>query len=129
MEEENKVQQVTTKEPQQVQQVTTKESQQVQQVTTKEPQQVQQVTTKDPKKVEVGKRLAEYNRKKRKEQKGKVSQYYGIEAVLAVGVIITFTKPRKLSNLHIHSLLSNPPRLTSLKWSNLFCIIKWTRRL
>ena len=84
MEEENKVRQVTMKEPQQVQQVTTKESQQVQQVTTKEPQ-VQQVATKDPKKVEVGKRLAQYNRKKRKEQKSEVSQYYGIEAVLAVG--------------------------------------------
>ena len=55
-----------------------------------------QVTTKEPKKVEVGKRLAEYNRKKREElkvQKSKVepkltsSQCYGIGAVLAVGVI------------------------------------------
>ena len=34
------------------------------QVTTKE---VQQVTTKNPKKVEAGKRLAEYNHKKREE--------------------------------------------------------------
>ena len=34
------------------------------QVTTKEPQ---RVTTKNPKKVEAGKRLAEYNRKKREE--------------------------------------------------------------
>ena len=63
---------------------------QVQQVTTKEPQ---QVTTKNPKKVEAGKRLAEYNRRKRelKAQKREgpsgVSQYYGIGAVLAVGVI------------------------------------------
>ena len=55
--------------------------------------QVQQVTTKDPKKVEVGKRLAEYNRRKReelKEQKSEVepkltSSQYGIGAVLAVG--------------------------------------------
>ena len=53
----------------------------------------QQVTTKDPKKVEAGKRLAEYNRKKREElkvQKSEVltaSQCYGIGAVLAVGVI------------------------------------------
>ena len=52
-----------------------------------------QVTTKDPKKVKVGKRLAEYNHKKREElkvQKSKVedsSQYYGIGALLAVGVI------------------------------------------
>ena len=58
--------------------------------------QVQQVTTKDPKKVEVGKRLADYNRKKREElkaQKSKVepkltsSACYSIGAVLAVGVI------------------------------------------
>ena len=55
---------------------------------------IQQVTTKDPKKVETGKRLAEYNRKKRKElkaQKSEVepmqtsSQCYGIGAVLAGG--------------------------------------------
>ena len=63
----------------------------------------QQVTTKDPKKVEMGKRLAEYNHKKREElkvqmcereeQKSEVepmlnsSMRYGIGAVLAVGVI------------------------------------------
>ena len=56
----------------------------------------QQVMTKDPKKVEVGKRLAEYNHRKREElkvQKGQVepmltlSTHYGIGAVLAVGVI------------------------------------------
>ena len=64
-----------------------------QQVTTKEPQ---QVTTKNPKKVETGKRLATHNRRKREElkvkrevqaQKNLVNQYYGIGAVLAVGVI------------------------------------------
>ena len=71
---------------------------------TKEPQgeaaQVQRVTTKNPKKVEAGKRLAESNRKKReakkKEEQSKleksenwrpVNQYYGIGAVLALGVI------------------------------------------
>ena len=68
----------------QVQQVETRENQ-VQQM--KQENQVQQVTTKDPKKVEVGKRLDKYNRKKRKEQKSEVNQYYGIGAVLAVGVI------------------------------------------
>ena len=59
----------------------------------------QQVTTKNPKKVEAGKRLAEYNLKmkeevkaqseaqKGEEQKSEVSQYYGIGAVLAMGVI------------------------------------------
>ena len=86
MAEENQVkpQQVTT-EPQQI----TKEPQQV----TQEPQ---RITTKNPKKVEAGKRLAESTRKKReakkKEEQSKleasgVNQYYGIGAVLALGVI------------------------------------------
>ena len=85
MAEENQVepQQVTT-EPQQI----TKEPQQV----TKEPQ-VQRVTTKNPKKVEAGKKLAESNRKKKEAKKqvkleaSGVNQYYGIGAVLALGVI------------------------------------------
>ena len=78
MAEENQVQQVT-KEPQQV---------------TKEPQ---QVTTKNLKKIEAGKRLAEHNHKKREEQRKEqvklekiasgVNQYYGIGAVIALGVI------------------------------------------
>ena len=70
------------------------EENQVQQVT-KEPQQLmkepQQVTTKNLKKVEVGKRLAVHNRKKREErrekreeqaqlEKSRVNQYYGIGA-------------------------------------------------
>ena len=59
----------------------------------KEPQ---RVTTKKPKKVEAGKRLAESNRKKRKVKKREeqvkledsgVNQYYGIGAVIALGVI------------------------------------------
>ena len=64
--------------------------QEPQQVTTKEPQ---KVTTKNPKKVEAGKRLAVHSRRKREEkkreeaEKGKVNQYYGIGAVIAVGVI------------------------------------------
>ena len=76
-------------EPQQI----TKEPQQV----TKEPQgeaaQVQRVTTKNPKKVEAGKRLVESNRKKREAKKQAsgnwrpVNQYYGIGAVVALGVI------------------------------------------
>ena len=51
---------------------------------------VQRVTTKDPKKVDVGNRLAKYNRKKREEQKSEVltsSQFYSVGAVIAVGVI------------------------------------------
>ena len=62
---------------------------------TKEPQRVQQVTRKNPKKVEVGKRLAESNRKRREEQrkeqakleKSRVNQYYRIGAVIALEVI------------------------------------------
>ena len=64
---------------------------------TNEPQgeatQVQRVTTKNPKKVEAGKRLAESNHKKReakkqsKLEKSEVNQYYGIGAVIALGVI------------------------------------------
>ena len=71
--------------------------QEPQQVTTKEPQ---QVTTKNPKKVEVGKRLAAHNCRKREElkvtreeqmqktaERGELNQYYSIGVVLAVGVI------------------------------------------
>ena len=64
---------------------------------TKEPQQVtkelQRVTAKNPKKVEAGKRLAESSRKKREAKKrvkletSGVNQFYGIGAVLALGVI------------------------------------------
>ena len=95
MAEENQV----TKEPQ-------GEAAQAQQVT-KEPQQgptvpavmkePQRVTTKNTKKVEAGKRLAVHNSKKREEQRKEqvqlektasgVNQYYGIGAVIALGVI------------------------------------------
>ena len=70
-----------------------KEPQGEAQQVTKEPQ---RVTTKNPKKVEAGKRLAESNRKKRevkkKEEQSKfeksgLNQYYGIGAVIALGVI------------------------------------------
>ena len=55
----------------------------------------QRVTTKNPKKVEAGKRLAESNCKKREVKKreqakleaSRVNQYYGIGAVIALGVI------------------------------------------
>ena len=62
-----------------------------QQVTT-EPQRVtkepQRVTTKNPKIVEAGKMLAESNLKKREAKKREqVNQYYGIGAVIALGVI------------------------------------------
>ena len=81
MAEENRV----TKEPQ-------GEAAQVQQIT-KEPQ---RVTTINSKKVEAFKRLAESNRKKREVKKreeqvkleaSRVNQFYGIGAVIALGVI------------------------------------------
>ena len=69
--------------------------QEPQQVTTKEPR---RLTMKDPRKVEAGKRLAAINRKKREAKKREeqvqlekttkvMNQYYGIGAVIAVGVI------------------------------------------
>ena len=93
MAEENQVepQQVTRKEPQQV---TTKEPQgkaaHAQRATSNE-----RTTTKNPRKVKAGKRLAESNHKKREAKKREqvkleasgVNQYYGIGAVLALGVI------------------------------------------
>ena len=83
-------------EPQQITKEPQGKAMQVQQIT-KEPQQVmkelQRVTTKNPKKVEAGKRLAESNCKKREAKKqakfeaSGANQYYGIGAVLALGVI------------------------------------------
>ena len=83
-------------EPQQITKEPQGEATQVQQIT-KEPQQVmkelQQVTTKNPKKVKAGKRLAESNcknseaRKQVKLEASGVNQYYGIRAVLALGVV------------------------------------------
>ena len=92
MAEENQVEpQQISKEPQQVTKEPQGEAAQVQQIT-KEPQ---RVTTKNPKKVKAGKRLAESNRKKREAKKREqvkleasgVNQYYGIGAVIALGVI------------------------------------------
>ena len=37
-----------------------------------------QVTTKDPKKIEVGNRLAEWNRENKKAKKSEVGQYYAL---------------------------------------------------
>ena len=58
--------------------------------------QIQQVTMKDPKKVEVGKRLAEYNRRKREELAQRKTQksesktkltYYSAGVVVAIGML------------------------------------------
>ena len=90
---------------------------------TKEPQQVQQepqrVTTKDPKKVEVGKGLAAINHKKREVKKrkepqnGEMNQYYGIGAVIAVGMIggLGYYIYRTKQPSHgLHTQPSNPPQ-------------------
>ena len=135
MAEENQVEpQQITKEPQQV---TTKEPQRV----TKEPQgkatQVQRVTTKNPKKVEAGKRLAESNRKKREAKKREqakleasgANQYYGIGAVIALGVIgglgYYIYRSKKVEQpqgeaqkIILHHTLNH--RSASLRWINLF---------
>ena len=107
----------------------------------KEPQQVtkepQRVTTKDPKKVEVGKRMAAINCKKReakkREEQGKlekttsgVNQYYGIGAVIALGVIgglgdyINWSKEGRRGEEQPSTcneiILNHTLRLTSLRW-------------
>ena len=103
------------------------EPQQAQRVM-KEPQ---RVTTKDPKKVEAGKRLAAINRKKREAKKREeqvqlerttrgVNQYYGIGAVIALGVIVgigyyIYQTGREKSNLQTCNEMI-PLRLTSLRW-------------
>ena len=102
----------------------------------KEPQ---RVTTKDPKKVEAGKRLAAINHKKREAKKieeqtqmerttSGVNQYYGIRAVISLGVIgglgyyIYWSKKGEVPNRALQA--PNPrnphqqpacPRLTSLR--------------
>ena len=69
-----------------------------QQQVVKEPKEPQRVTTKDPKKVQAGKRLAAISCKRREVKKREeqaqlerttsgVNQYYGIGAVIALGVI------------------------------------------
>ena len=93
MAEENQMQQVT-KEPQQIMKEPQGEA--VQMPSKAQPS--QRVTTKKSKKVEAGKRLAVHNCKKRevkeREERAKlektasgVNQYYGIGAVIALGVI------------------------------------------
>ena len=93
-----------------------------QQVTTKEPQ---RVTMKDPKKVDAGKRLAAINHKKKKREEqaqlekttSGVNQYYGIRAVIALGVIgglgyyIYQTKKGEVPNRALQAPTArNPPQ-------------------
>ena len=132
-----------TKEPQQI----TKEPQgedaqppsgaQPAQQITKEPQ---RVTTKNPKKVEAGKRLAESNRKRSEAKKqakleaSGVNQYYGIGAVIALGVIgglgyYTFISLRKEGN-HNEIILNHTHnnRPTSLRWIKSFLYYKMDKK-
>ena len=89
-------------------------------------QEPQQVTTKNPKKVEVGKRLAAHNCRKREELKVKkreeqaqaqksegpsgVSQYYSIGAGLAVGVIGGLGYYIYQTKRPSHTQPNNPPQ-------------------
>ena len=112
---------------------------------TKEPQgkaaQVQRVTTKNPKKVEAGKRLAESNRKKREAKKqakleaSRVNQYYGIRAVIALGVnvflVITFIGPRKENNhnkIILNHTIRHNHRTASLRWIQSFLYYKMDKK-
>ena len=108
---------------------------------TKEPQ---LVTTKNPKKVEAGKRQAESNHKKRKAKKKEeqskleksgVNQYYGIGAVLALGVIgglgyyIYRTKKveQQQQNILNYTLRRNH-RPTRLRWIKSFLYYKMNKK-
>ena len=93
----------------------------------KEPQ---EVTTKNLKKVEVGKRLAAHNRKKREEKKREeaqaqvkrvgVNQYYGIGAVIAVGVIggLGYYIYRTKKGAASREVPNNPPKQPSPRPQN-----------
>ena len=112
-------------------------SEENQQQVAKELKEPQLVTTKNPKKVEADKRLAMHNRRRREEQRKEqvklektasgVNQYYGIGAVIALGVIgglgyyIYRTKKgeKPSSNPQQNTLRPNH-RPTSLRWINLF---------
>ena len=97
------------------------------------------MTTKNPKKVEAGKRLAGSNHKKREVKKREqakleasgVNQYYGIGAVLALGVIgglgyyIYRSKKVEQAQGEVQKIILNHNlrrncSLTSLRWINLF---------
>ena len=104
---------------------------QVQQEQQQEPKEQQLVTTKDPKKVGAGKRLAAINHKKREAKKREeqaqleksgMNQYYGIGAIIAVGVIgsLGYYIYRSKKGPAIREVMmppnNNAPRLTSLRW-------------
>ena len=95
---------------------------------------------KDPKKVEVGRRLAAHNRKKREAQKKSegpsgVTQYHGIGAVLAVGVIGGLGYYIYRTKQPSHTQPNNLPKQLSPQTNKFemdqtyICIIKWTRRV
>ena len=113
---------------------------------------MQRVTTKNSKKVEAGKRLAESNRKKReakkreeqaKLEKSGVNQYYGIGAVIALGVIgglgyyiYRTKKGEQPSNPQQNNPKLHPQVIAAQPQTNKFemdqfilGLIKWTKRV
>ena len=92
-----------------------------------------QVTAKDPKKVKAGKRLAEYNHRKREELKVQKSEVL-TGAVLAVGVIgslgyyVYQAKKGEVNAVTTLYLISNPLRLRSLKWSKFLLYYKMDKK-
>ena len=94
----------------------------------------QQVTTKDPKKVETGKRLAEWNRRRREEnihlakaQNEPNITYYGAGAVVAIGVLgvigyVYQCKTHKETPVH-------QPKETPVQWPKEAPVnnLKWIR--
>ena len=131
MAEENQV----TKEPQGKAAQLPSRAQPTQRIT-KEPQ---RVMTKNPKKVEAGKRLAESNCKKREAKKqvkleaSGVNQYYGIGAVLALGVIgglgYCIYRTKKVVQPQQNNPIPHPqPQTNNLRWIKSFLYYKMDKK-
>ena len=95
--------------------------------------------TKNPKKVEAGKRLAESNCKKREAKKqvkleaSGVNQYYGIGAVLALGVIgglgYYIYQTKKVVQPQQNNPIPHPqPQTNNLRWIKSFLYYKMDKK-
>ena len=98
----------------------------------REENQMQQVTTKDPTKVEAGKKLAEWNRRKREVQKSEITsnQYHSIGAVLAVRVtgVLLLPLPIKEMRSQQQRWTTSALRITSSKWSKFILYYKMDKK-